>query len=1439
MRLILPSRRVRCQDAEWLAVLWLDGEMEEPTRRAFEAHIGKCDRCRAVAEELRASGLRWSSALRVPTIGVRPLADRVLDAVGAERERLDALRRGRPKRILSWTMAGLAVAIALALACLLPMPALMDPQDLAVTVPGELLAGGNTMVRVAVRDYRTGQPSAGRHVRLAAYEPGARSPAHVSSAVTDPCGIGVLPLRVPDAGRTSMGIVVLADNAFGRSRVDLQVPVRAEEELLVTTGRPLYQPGQEARIQAQLLRVPSRTPVWGGPISIIVLDPLGRRVYSHSDTADEFGRVSFTMPLATELVYGRYEVRAAGQDSQAGSSFQVRPYAAPPFEAGVSLPRPVCRRDAPLSGEVTARYDWGEAVASAPVTVRLVVDSDTVDAAATPPLASASGTTDAAGRYSFSLPPAHQIGWVRVEAVVTDGRGAQAQASARCSLVDGRPRIRAVPRGGALIRNLPGPVCVMLSYSDGSPAIGRVSASLIGPDGAPLGERETGEDGTTEYEVRARTDAARLRVTAALPDGVTSTETVPLPVRAPDSLVVYTDKAVYAPGDPVTVSLACGAATGDFGVDVVRDGQVLRSYTLAAASQSAEMSLAADPDMAGVLLLHGYRLDRPEVSAGSLFVVEPTPNLQVTLGLDGSSYRPGDEARLSVKTENSHGFPVSAAFDLVGLEEGTARALRQDPALAALYLAAGAGWVRPQDSAGAPDGIERLVYEWASAPESVRRGRRADLLLASCEAPAPSVSTAIDPARASYERALTRRDAHLKLAVMAAAEWTAAMLVWVLAAIVGARRSDSESIRERVTIPGGAAVLVVAAAACVGLAHALSQGGGLDVAPPSADSLHVASVSPAALQSTAVEGEAPVRWSPFDASDARFAGSGRHALSPLALAFDRDLATDAQGRYNCKAALPDADGSYVISALAVSAAGEIGWAEARIGVNDPVSCRVTTPDHLIVGQRAELHLQVGNGTEQERGVTVALDPASWYEAGPDPIGTRPVPAHSRVNVDLGITPSSHGDHELKLLITSGPETRGLAVPVRVAPAGSLITACSSGALSATTRERVYVDPASVEGSRDVDLLLFPGLNAHSLQVLGWAERTESSSAGAAIDRPALAAALLSALRTGEAGAQATDRAGKALARAYQTFLARRPSLGTDAYVGEPTPERAALELITLQHLRQLGFATPGMVGAAQRALCDLQRRDGTFRSAQPSAALDARCAATSGAVWALALSGYRGSALPRAVEALREMLPGVQDPYALALAANALLEARVEVPVIDDVLRRLADGMRSPDAEEPWHTAGVTLEGTTGAAADTEIAALVVLATDARSSLGSRTMGSEARGRIERVLRRARSHVVSSKTIDGVWATPYLTSIALRALATDSPAPMEDPSSATVLVDGEVVDTVDLADRGSGAAICVAVGNHLRQGLSTVAVESEGRARGDYLLTTRYYVRSQ
>jgi len=503
------------------------------------------------------------------------------------------------------------------------------------------------------------------------------------------------------AGNCELHYVV--DTSIGSTEFTQSVRLQDKAGILLTTEKPIYQPGQLIHIRALALDRASRNAVANRPLTFEVEDSRGNKVFKRVTKTDEFGIASGEFGLASEVNLGTYHLRAllgdAGVDGAANTAeiaLNVEKYVLPKFKVELNLTsksnakKHGYRPGEHITGTVQANYFFGKALDEAEVSLK-VLGMDVTEFQA----ASAEGKTDRNGTYHFDLPvPAYLAGRplsqgaarLLIEATVKDTAGHSETRGEPITVSESAFLLTAIPEGGALVPKLENQIFLLASYPDGTP----VQADLtVHSDSQPDVHVSTDGGGVAVITLKSSYVAETLAIEGRSKDGESVTTRVPLQLRAgEDQVLLRTEHAVYHAGDPIRLKILSTKVRGTVYVDVIRDGQTVVTRDLDLTDGAAELALAATPDMAGTLDIHAYVFGRnaQPVADHRIVFVQPADELKIEAVADAVVYKPGDDGHIRFRVTDSHGQGVHAALGLQIVDEAVFALAEKQPGFAKVFF---------------------------------------------------------------------------------------------------------------------------------------------------------------------------------------------------------------------------------------------------------------------------------------------------------------------------------------------------------------------------------------------------------------------------------------------------------------------------------------------------------------------------------------------------------------------------------------------------------------------------------------------------------------------------------------------------------------------------------------------------------------------------------
>ncbi len=608
------------------------------------------------------------------------------------------------------------------------------------------LSGGPAAVRIIVEDSKGELIPGGGSARVELLEEN-QKPRTLFADKLNRRGTTEAQFRFPAGLTGHYQVRYHVETPIGSTEYTQDVRLEDKVSILLTTEKPIYQPGQTIHVRSLSLDRSNHEAAANKKMTFEVEDSRGNKVFKKISQTDKFGVTSVEFMLADEVNLGTYHLRALMGDTEgaptntAEIALNVERYVLPKFKVAIDFASPdkkVKRGYRPgdhVTGTVHANYFFGKPVDSSEVTVKASgMDVALFEAA------SAQGRTDRDGSYQFDLQlPEYFAGHaltqgaarVLVEATVKDSASHSETRGEPITVSESPLIVTAVPGGGTLAPNLPNEVFILTSYPDGTPASTDLKVHTPGNREQRV---STDRGGVAVVQLSAAAGNQTLHVEAVDKDGNHVSRTLELQSRGgEEQILLRAERAVYRAGDRIQLKVFSTKQRGTAYIDIVKEGQTILTRDLDIIDGQAQLSLSATPEMAGTVDFSAYLFGRDAQPVGDhrLIFVQPADELKIETSTDSSSYKPGDEARVRFRVTNSRGEGVSAALGLQVVDEAVFALAEKQPGFAKVFFYLEQEVLKPRyeiHSIGLP-----MVAEPVEDQQAAQRDRAARALFSATE----------------------------------------------------------------------------------------------------------------------------------------------------------------------------------------------------------------------------------------------------------------------------------------------------------------------------------------------------------------------------------------------------------------------------------------------------------------------------------------------------------------------------------------------------------------------------------------------------------------------------------------------------------------------------------------------------------------------------------
>jgi|CZLA01.1.fsa_nt_gi uncharacterized protein YfaS (alpha-2-macroglobulin family) len=607
------------------------------------------------------------------------------------------------------------------------------------------LSGGQAAVRVIVTDSKNEVIGGRGSVRIELVVADGK-PRLLFTGQTNRRGTTEAQFRFPASLVGSYQLRYVVDTPIGSTEFTQEVRLEDKVSILLTTEKPIYQPGQTIHVRSLALDRSDHEAAAKRKLTFELEDSRGNKVFKKATETDQFGVASAEFGLADEVNLGTYRLRALMGDAEAPSNtaeiaLNVERYVLPKFKVAVEFGETGKKQKRGyqpgdhVTGTVRSNYFFGKPVDHAEISVK----ASAMDVAMFE-VASAQGKTDSDGSYRFDIqlpkyfagrPLSHGAARVLIEATVKDSAGHAETRGEPITVSESPLLITAVPEGGTLVPNLENQVFILTSYPDGTPAKTELTVHAAGNADQRV---TTDEGGVAVTRVKAGRGSETLEVDATDQEGSHASSKVHLEARnGEDQILLRTERAVYRAGERIQLKVFSTKARGAAYVDIVKEGQTVLTRDLELENGEAELSLTATLEMAGTVGISAYLFGRDARPVGDhrLIFVQPADELKIETVADAPVYKPAAEARIQFRVTNSRGQGVHAALGLQVVDEAVFALAEKQPGFAKVFFYLEQEVMKPRyeiHSIGMPE-----IVEPVEKSQSERRDRAARVLFSATE----------------------------------------------------------------------------------------------------------------------------------------------------------------------------------------------------------------------------------------------------------------------------------------------------------------------------------------------------------------------------------------------------------------------------------------------------------------------------------------------------------------------------------------------------------------------------------------------------------------------------------------------------------------------------------------------------------------------------------
>ncbi|MHC9539135.1 MAG: MG2 domain-containing protein [Vulcanimicrobiota bacterium] len=698
---------MNCREIQDLLSGYIYDALSPEEQKEVSSHLEHCPHCSEELENLKKSFSMlecWEDREPPPA-----LASATISALTEKKVSLFSLWLPRLRFAFGFIVVAYMVVMGgvYSLHKFLPM----DDQQTLFNAPSQLFPEAPASFRIVVQTLKGDHPVKGAKVKVELQNNKTKQKTGLFVGTTDADGTVEPRIKVPSLTEGSYTIIVNTRSIRGKNTIQSPVSLERYCRILLSTDRPIYQPGQTIHIRSLAVLEGLRKAPESGTSVFEVEDPKGNKVFKKSAPVGAFGIASSDFILAREINTGNYRIRATIGKDTAERVVEVKRYVLPKFKIAFEPSRKVYRPGETITGTVKGSYFFGKSVQKG----RVLIDLSTFDVAFHR-ISHLEGKTDAEGVFKLSIPlPSYFVGQplekgeglLKCDISLRDSAGHEEKLTETLHVAE---TAEDSSQAGFRGKKLPITIDIIPEKKTFIPGIGqKVFVVTTLPGGAsPLScdvtlvtsegiLRSTSDRfGIAEFMITPDSQSSMMKIEAQKGNDCYRVFNVTLNASMDsDGVLLRTDKALYTVGTSLKATVLSPEKMGTVYLDVLRNDQIILTKALELTDGRSEMTLDLTDDCTGTLTINAYRTTNYTAESDSgitvrdtrMVTVFPSRDLTVSARSDKKTYRPGDKAHICYEVKDDTGIPVPAAIGVNIVDESVFALADRHPGLEKIYFA--------------------------------------------------------------------------------------------------------------------------------------------------------------------------------------------------------------------------------------------------------------------------------------------------------------------------------------------------------------------------------------------------------------------------------------------------------------------------------------------------------------------------------------------------------------------------------------------------------------------------------------------------------------------------------------------------------------------------------------------------------------------------------
>jgi hypothetical protein len=1336
-----------------------------------------------------------------------------------------------------------------------------------------LLVGSKPTLRLIALNHSTGEPIPDAGVTFAIRSPSREIP--LFRGRTDQSGTVNASFDIPKNVTGQQTLVVHVNSSLGEDVIENPVRLEKTYKVLLTTDKPLYQPGQIIHIRSLSLLTANLQPARNESALIEVQDAKGNKVFKLNAKTDRFGIAAADFMLADEVNVGTYKIRTAVGETVTEKDVTVKRYVLPKFKVNLTTEKDYYMPGETLRGEVQSDYFFGK-----PVTTGIVVVELSRFDVEFSQFARVEGKTDSAGHYSFEAKlPEYFVGqplqqgkaFIKIDLRIVDGADHKEEITRNVNVAADPLIVVAIPESGTLVPDVENIVYIVATYPDGRPAAANIDVS-IAPTNTKITGLKTDALGITSFKLTPTANQLDLTVSARDKQGNHSEKTITLYAQPGEyHVLLRTDQALYKVGDSVRATVLATRPRGTVYVDLIKEGQTVLTRSLELQNGRGQLEVALSPDLSGSLQMNAYQITPASdiVRDSRLLYVNPANDLTIDVKPDKAVYRPGEEASIQFFVRDKTGHPVLAALGVSIVDESVFALQEMQPGLEKVYFTLEKELMKPRYEIHGYD-VDDIILNDAPAnrPEEISlRKEAARVLLASAETlrePSLRVNTydsKQSAVRTEAEKIMSEKTKKVEEALKryqkrhgrfpSQGESLAVLVEERLLKAADAKDPWGNFYRvenagfmwndyltfQLVSI-GPDEKANTTDDVRVSYSPEMKERRLLGRMADMAGRVEEAAMAPMAQMKAAFNAVGDKEKDELSNSGVASTGSGEgkpqvriREYFPETLYFNPAIITGPNGDARISLSMADSITTWRMATMASSLGGALGSTSTPLRVFQDFFVDIDLPPALTQNDRISIPVAVYNYLPGSQKVRLEVTREDWFELLDEPVKEIDLEKDEVTVVYFTITAKKVGWRTLTVHGFGSKMNDAIKRQVLILPDGKETLVNYNDRLSGVIEKTIEIPQGAIDDASTILVKIYPGIFSQVVEGLdsilqmpfGCFEQTSSATYPNIL-------VVDYVKTTKQITPEVQMKAEGFINTGYQRLLSFEVAGGGFEWFGNPPANQilTAYGLIEFKDMSKVHEVDPAVIDRTQRWLLSKQQNDGSWSPDQSylhqeswGRIQNSNLPVTAYVAWALLESGYNGPEAQKAVSYIKNHLNEANDPYLLTLCANALVLADRQN---EDAFLKLLELKKEENGAIHWESKLETMTFGNGKGADIETTAMATIA-----FLRS--------GRYSDVANKAMTYLIRAKDPSGTWYSTQATVLALKAMVIALGNATEDVNgNVSISHDDKAVTTIKITSADSDVMRLVDLKPHVHKGNNNVKIRFEGKGSMLYQIVGRHYL---